>query len=246
MNRLEEAARVLHEARERKFDSYFFHVAFYALAFLAGDSVSLTRERQWFAAQPDLEMFELSLDSDTEAYSGKLAKARNLTRQSVESAVRADSKEIGAIWLENAALREAAFGETGAARQAADAGWKLYPESQGVLVEAALAYAMAGESAKAQSLAARIQKLYPLDTQTQSLWLPAIQAQLELNRHNPAAALTALQSALPPIEYGAILFLANISPLYTAYIRGEARLAAGQGAAAAAEFQKILDHGGLL
>ncbi|HTT63724.1 MAG TPA: protein kinase [Bryobacteraceae bacterium] len=245
-NRLEEAARVLQEAQQRKLDSYFFHMGLYALAFLAQDSASLTRQQQWFAARPDLTMYGLSLDSDTEAYAGRLAKARSLTRRSVDSAVLADSKEDGAIWWENAALREAAFGDFAESRQAADAGLKLYPESQGVAVEAALALAMAGESAKAESLAARIDKLYPLDTQTQSLWLPAIRAQVALNRHNPAAALAALQPALPPIEYGAIMFLANISPLYTAYIRGEANLAAGRGAAAATEFQKILDHGGLV
>ncbi|HUE03317.1 MAG TPA: hypothetical protein VMR62_27390 [Bryobacteraceae bacterium] len=156
----------------------------------------------------------------------------------MDAAVRADSKENGAIWWESAALREAAFGNSAEARRAADAGWKLYPESQGVAVEAALAYAMPGDSAKAESLAAEIRKLHPLDTQTQSLWLPAIQAQLALNRHDPAGALAALQRAVPPIEYGAIAYVSNLSPIYTAYIRGEANLAAGEGPAAAAEFQR--------
>lgn len=204
LNRLEEAGRVLHEAQERKLDSYIFHVALYAIAFLGGDSAAMTREQQWFAAKPDMAMVGLSLESDTQAYGGRLAQARNLTRRSVDAAVRADSKENGAIWWESAALREAAFGSSAEARRAADAGWKLYPESQGVAVEAALAYAMAGDSAKAESLAAEIRKLHPLDTQTQSLWLPAIQAQLALNRHDPAGALAALQRAVPPIEYGAI------------------------------------------
>ena len=76
----------------------------------------------------------------------------------------------------------------------------------------------------------------------QSIWLPAIRAQLSLNRKNPAEALNHLQAALPPIKYGQIAFQTNLSCLYTAYIRGEANLAAGQGTAAAAEFQKILDH----
>jgi len=246
VNRLEDAARVLHDAQARKLDSYFFHVALYGLAFLNRDSASMTQQQQWFAARPDVAMYGLSLASDTEAYAGRLTEARDLTRRSVDSAVLADSKENGAIWWESAAMREAAFGDSAEARRAADAGWKLYPESQGVAVEAALAYAMAGESAKAESLTARIDKRYPLDTQTQSLWLPAIRAKVALNQHKPAAALAALQPAQPPIEYGAIEFLPNLSPLYTVYIRGEAYLEAGQGAAAAAEFQKILDHGGLV
>jgi hypothetical protein len=80
----------------------------------------------------------------------------------------------------------------------------------------------------------------------QSLWLPAIQAELALNRKNPAEALNSLQAAAPPIELGQIAFVSNISCLYPTYIRGEAYLAAGQGNAAAAEFQKILDHGGIV
>ena len=80
----------------------------------------------------------------------------------------------------------------------------------------------------------------------QSLWLPAIRAQLALDRKNPADALNALQSAVPPIELGQINFVTNISCLYPTYVRGEAYLAAGQGNAAAAEFQKIIDHSGIV
>src|SRR5215469_14212558 len=105
---------------------------------------------------------------------------------------------------------------------------------------------MAGEPARAESLAPDLNKRYPLDTQMQSLWLPAIYAQLALNRKNPATAITSLQPALPPIEYGQIAFVSNLSCLYHTYIRGEAYLAAGQGTQAAAEFQKILDHSGIV
>jgi eukaryotic-like serine/threonine-protein kinase len=188
----------------------------------------------------------LSLASDTEAYAGHLGKARELTKQSVDSAIRADSKETGAIWLENSALREAAFGNLARAKQSAAEGLKLVPTSQAVEVEAALAYAMAGDTARAESLAQDLNKRYPLDTQMQSLWLPAIHAQVALNQKNPAAAITSLQPALPPIEYGSIEFVANLSCLYPTYTRGEAYLAAGQGKEAAAEFQKILDHSGIV
>ena len=122
---------------------------------------------------------------------------------------------------------------------------KLVPTSQGVGVEAALAFAMAGDTARAESLAQELGKRFPLDTQVQSLWLPAIQARLALNRKNPASALNSLQAALP-IEFGQIAFLNNLSCLYPTYIRGEAYLAAGQGTAAAAEFQKIIDHSGMV
>ena len=191
------------------------------------------------------ENFGLALASDTEAYAGHLGKARELTKRAVDSAIRADSKENGAIWQANAALREAAYGNPAEARQSAAEALKLAPASQGVEVEAALAFAMAGDTARAESLAQDLGKRFPLDTQMQSLWLPAIQAQLALDKKNPAAALNALQAA-SPIELGQIAFVANISCLYPTYVRGEAYLAAGQGSAAAAEFQKILDHSGIV
>ena len=121
----------------------------------------------------------------------------------------------------------------------------MTPASQGVEVETALAFAIAGDTARAESLAQDLGKRFPLDTQMQSLWLPAIQAQLALNKKNPAAALNALRAA-SPIELGQITFVTNISCLYHVYVRGEAYLAAGQGSAAAAEFQKILDHSGIV
>jgi tetratricopeptide (TPR) repeat protein len=163
----------------------------------------------------------------------------------VESAVRASSKENGALWQAIAAQREAAFGNTAEARQSAAAALQLAPGSQGAETEAALALAMAGDTGRAESLAQNLEKRYPLDTQTQSLWLPTIQAQLALGRNNPAAALTALEAA-SPIELGQIMFLTNTSCLYHTYARGEAYLTLGQGSAAAAEFQKILDHGGIV
>ncbi len=122
----------------------------------------------------------------------------------------------------------------------------MVPASQGVEVESALAFAMAADTAKAESLAQDLNQRFPLDTQMQSLWLPAIQAQLALNKKNPASALTALQAATSPAELGTVSFVCNLSCLYPTYIRGEAYLAAGQGKEAAAEFQKIIDHSGIV
>jgi tetratricopeptide (TPR) repeat protein len=166
-------------------------------------------------------------------------------KRAVDSAIRAGSKESGAIWQENAAIAQAAYGNPAEARQSAAEGLKLAPTSQGVEVEAALAFAMAGDTARAESLTQDLGRRFPLDTQVQSLWLPAIRAQLALNKKNPAAALTALQAA-SPIELGQIEFVANMSCLYHVYVRGEAYLAAGQGKEAAAEFQKIVDHSGIV
>jgi len=219
--------------------------ALYAVDFLRGDASGMAALQQTVAGKPG-ENIPLSLASDTEAYAGHLGKARELTRRSLDSAIHEDSKETGATWLENSAIREAADGNLTQAKQSAEEGLKLVPGSQAVEVEATLALAMAGEGERAELLAQDLKKRYPLDTQMQSLLLPAIQAQLELNRKNPVAAITALQPASPPIEYGAFTSLINQSCLYPTYIRGQAYLAAGQGKEAAVEFQKILDRSGIV
>ena len=242
--RFNEARQSIHEAQARKLDNFQFHNALYALAFLGADSAAMAEQQRWFAGNPEGD-FGLALASDTEAYAGHLGKARELTKRAVDSAIRADSKENGAIFQAIAAQRQAAFGNAAEVRQSATEALKLAPASQGVGVEVALAFAMAGDTARAESMAQDLGKRYPLDTQMQSLWLPSIQAQLALNKKNPAAALNALQAA-SPIELGQIGFVVNISCLYHVYVRGEAYLATRQGSAAAAEFQKILDHSGIV
>ncbi len=248
--RFDDAQEVIQQAKAQNLDDYILHSALCALAFVRGDASATTQQQQWFDGTA-AENFGLSLASDTEAYSGHLAKARELTSRAVDSAIRADSKETGATWFENSALREAAFGNMADARRAIADGLKLSPDSQAVQAEAALAYAMAGDATQAESLTQSLNKRFRLDTQMQSLWLPAIEAQLALNRSNldrknAAEGVAILQRALPPIEYGQIAFVANLSCLYPTYVRGQLYLAAGQGREAAAEFQKILDQSGLV
>src|SRR6202040_2752107 len=149
------------------------------------------------------ENWGLALASDTEAYAGHVRKAGELTKRAVDSAIRADSKESGAISQANAALQQAAYGNAAEARQSAAEALKLAPASPGVESETALAFAITGDTARAESLAQDLGKRYPVDTQMQSLWLPAIQAQLSLNKKNPAAAVNTLQAA-SSIELGQI------------------------------------------
>jgi tetratricopeptide (TPR) repeat protein len=245
LQRFDETRQTIREAQARKLDDFVLHSALYALAFRGADSAAMGEQQQWFAGKPE-ENSGLALASDTEAYGGHLVKARELTKRAVDSAIRADSKENGAIFQAIAAQREAAFGNAAEARQSATEALKLNPTSQAVQSEAALAFAMAGDTARAESLARDLGKRYPLATQMQSLWLPEIQAQLALNEKNPAVAVSDLQAATSPLELGQIQFVANISCLYPTYVRGEAYLATRQGSSAAAEFQKILDHSELV
>jgi eukaryotic-like serine/threonine-protein kinase len=111
-------------------------------------------QQRWLAGTPE-ENIGLSLASDTDAYAGHLGKARELTKRSLDSAIRADSKESGAIWLENSAAREAASGNATKAMQTAEEGLKLVSTSPGVEVEAAFAYAMAGDGGTSRIAGAR-------------------------------------------------------------------------------------------
>ena len=244
LQHFDEGRRIIRDAQASKIDGFEFRTALYALAFLGGDSAAMAEQQNWFAGKPE-ESVGLALASDTEAYRGRLGKAQELTTRAVESAIRADNKESGAIWSANAALRQAAFGNSTEARKAAERALELAPASQGAEVEAALAFAMANDAPRAESLAQDIRGRFPLDTQVQSLWLPAIQTQLALGRKDPTHLLNDPQSA-SAIEYGASLFASNPSCLYPTYIRGEAYLEAGKGSLAAAEFQKILDRSGMV
>ncbi|HXC42454.1 MAG TPA: tetratricopeptide repeat protein [Candidatus Dormibacteraeota bacterium] len=242
--RFDEARTIVHEAQARKLDNLLLHNALYALSFLARDAAGVADQDKWFAGRPE-ETYGLALSSDSEAYVGQMAKARELTKQAVDSAIRADSNETAAIWLENEALREAAYGYAAEARQKATSGLKIAPSSQGVEVEAALAFALAKDSARADSLTRDLNQRFPLDSQVQELWLPAVGAQSALDRNNITAAVKSIHNPSTN-ELGLIPFMNNISCLYPAYLRGEAYLATGDGTSAAVEFQKILDHDGIV
>jgi len=246
LQNFDEARRLIAGAQQRKLDDFILHIDLYAMAFLAGDSSTMQGQVQWLGTHPQVQNFALSLEADTAAYSGHDQQAQDLTRQAVESAVQADSRESGGVWWENAALREALFGNVALARLDVVAGLKLAPASESVQVEAALAHAMVGDNADAQKMSDALNQKSPLDTQMQSLWLPAIRAQIALNQKDASGAVRDLQVALPPIEYGQFAFLTNLTCLYPTYIRGNAYLATGQGAQAAAEFQKIIDHSGMV
>jgi eukaryotic-like serine/threonine-protein kinase len=245
LDRFDEARSATEEAQRRKLEDIPLHLNLYGLAFFQGNAAAMKQQADWAFGKPSAEDRMLSLDSDTEARSGRLGKARELSRQAVESARRSDEKEPAALWQANAAIREALFGNVDAARQNAAAAVVLAPGSRDAEAQAALAYALAGDAAHEQSLADDLGKRFPQDTVVQSVWLPTIRAQIETGRKNPARSIELLQAAAP-YELGMLSGSAVNSCLYPVYVRAEAYLGAHQGQLAAAEFQKILDHRGLL
>jgi tetratricopeptide (TPR) repeat protein len=184
----------------------------------------------------------LSFQSDTEAYYGRLVKARDFSRRAVDSAVRDDAKETAALWQLNAALREAEFGNTAAAKQGVGAALALAP-GRDVKLFAALTLARIGETARAKAVVEELEKNYASDTFLKIYWLPTIKAAMDLNANNSAQAVVFLEAAAP-YELGVPPQL-QLGTMYPVYIRGEAQLAAHNGTAAATEFQKFLDHRGI-
>ena len=244
LQHFDEARKVILEARGQKLEGADFHGILYTLAFLQGDAAAMAEQQGWFASEPANEIDGLALAAATEAYAGHVGNARDLTRRAVDSAMRVGKKEKAAAYLATAAQQQAAYGNLADARRSATEALQLAPTSKRVQSEAALAFALAGDTVRAGSLAQSLAKRFPLDTQMQWLWLPAIRAQLALNANSPASALN-IPQASSPLELGET-FGDNLSCLYPLYIRGNAYLAAGQGAAAAIEFQKIIDHRGIV
>jgi len=245
LNRLEEARATAEEAQAKHLDSPLLRIGLYQLAFLQNDASGMAQQVNWAAGKSGVEDVLLAREADTAAYSGRLGEARDFSRRAVASAARAEEKEKAAIYEADAALREALFGNAAAGRQRATAALGL-STGRDVKYGAALALAMVGDAARARALAEDLAKRFPEDTLVQFNYLPTLHAQFALSRNDASKAIEALQAAAP-YELGDPTEAFTFLSLYPVYVRGEAYLAGHQETgAAAAEFQKILDHRGVV
>ena len=238
LNRLEEAQAAIEEAQVKKFDSSDLRTLLYELRLLQNDAAGMAQQVALAAGKPDAEAYLLLLEADTAAYSGRLGQARDFSRQAVASAKRSGEKEVAAAYEADAALREALFGNLPEARKLTAEALSL---STGPYVQfaAALALTFAGDAVRSQALADELGNRFPEHSIIQFNHLPTIRAQLALNRDDSSKAIEILQTA-GPYE------LSDWGGLYPIYVRGEAYLAAHQGKEAASEFQKIIDHRGIV
>jgi eukaryotic-like serine/threonine-protein kinase len=243
LNRPDDAQKALDEARSAHYEGEVLHWGIYLLAFYRGDAAEMERQVAWAAGRPGSEDLLLASQADTEAYFGRLVKARDFSRRAVDAAIRADSKETGAFRQVSSALREAEFGNAAEAKQDVAKALALSP-GRDVKLFSALTLARAGESARARSIADQLEKAQPSDTMLKVYWLPTIRAAIELNAHNPTQAIMDLE-ATAPYELGQPPQL-QLGTLYPVYLRGQAQLMANDGQAAAIEFQKFLDHRGVV
>jgi serine/threonine protein kinase/tetratricopeptide (TPR) repeat protein len=243
LNRFDDARKAYDDAITRKLDDDVLHLVRYVLAFLESDAKMMSEQVAWFADRPEVQNEMLALEAETEGYAGHLNKARELTRRAVDSAMRADNKAGASIWELEGAFREEIFGESDA-RERAIAAMNIAPDSPEAQEFGALVLTGSGDTKRSESLMQELQKRFPFHTMVQSYWLPTIRAQIALVNQQPQQAIGMLQAAVP-VELGIPLSTQGPTCLYSLYMRGEAYLAAGQGSAAAAEFQKLIDHRGI-
>ena len=245
LNRVREAEAAAKEAQRKSADANLASI-FYQIAFYQDDTAEMARQVARFADKPGYGDLILALDADTAAYFGSLRRAVELSNQAADSAALAGDKEAATGYYVVSALREALFGNATKAKQQATLAAKGPSTWHEMRYGAALAFAYAGDTTRAQALADDLDKKFPEDTSIHLSYLPTLRAKLALLRSNPEQALEVLRAAAP-YELGEPSYsLYNWPNLYPIYVRGEAYLAARKGIEAAAEFQKILDHRGIV
>jgi eukaryotic-like serine/threonine-protein kinase len=235
LNRLEEARATAEEAKAKKLD---ISSSLYILGFLQNDAAAMKQQVTFNAGKRGVEDGFLAYEADTAAYAGQLGKAREFFRRATASAERAEEKETAASYEAIAALREALFGNAFQARQRAASALGL-SMGRDLQYWAALAHALIGDSARALALADDLDKRFPEDTVVRFSYLPALRGRIALSHNDVPKAIEFLQAAIP-YELG------GYAGLFPAYLRGEVYIAAHSGSEAAAEFQKILDHRGIV
>jgi tetratricopeptide (TPR) repeat protein len=242
-NRLDETAAVYKQAEERKLESQFLLQSRYWLAFLKDDTARMAQLLSAAMGKPGSEDLLLAMQADTEGWYGKLKNAHELTGRAMDSAQRNNAKETAAGYQAEAALRDGEAGNREQARAEANATLKLAP-NRDVRAIAALALARGGDTAGAERLAAELEETFPLDTLVQRYWLPTIRAGVALERQDPNRAIELLKAA-STVELSSITAALTIF-LCPAYLRGEACLMLHDGERAAVEFQKFIDHRGVV
>jgi tetratricopeptide (TPR) repeat protein len=249
LGRTGEAETILQRATERKLDIPDFHVQRYLIAFLKDDKTGMEREVAQSREKSSVDDWMSNAEGFVAAYSGHLEEARKMSRRAADLARKAERRDTEALYEADAAMREALLGNALAARQRARDAVEL-SKSRDVEYGAAFALALSGDSTRSQGLTEDLSRRFSEDTIVRFTYVPTIRALVALNHNQPSKAVDLLQTAISyeggtPIEGGSE-FLLGTGSLYPTYVRGLGFVAAHQGAEAAAEFQKILNHRGIV
>ena len=247
VNRLDEAKATERDARSHNLDYPQNHVSLYLVDFLQHDAEGMKSEAAALIDTPGVEDAMLYSESETATYAGQFSRARMLTRRAIDSALRADEKETAAGYEAEVAVREALVGNLALAKQRAQAALEL-SKGKDVQAMAAIALALSGDSADATRLANDLANRFPEDTIAQFIYLPTIHAAAALqNSRADEKAAKAINELATAAQYELGVPAQSLGfALYPVYLRGIAYLDAHDGIAAAREFQKILDHPGVV
>jgi serine/threonine protein kinase/tetratricopeptide (TPR) repeat protein len=240
LNRLDEARAAEQDARDHNLDSPAIHMTLYGVDFLQHDMAAADHELAALAGKPFFGGVAFVFQADTARYNGQFARARELSRRAAD-ALGVDAKETAAAVEAEAAVQEALVGNMSFAKQGANAALQL-SNGRDASWLSAIALAVAGDSGQAARLAGDLAKRFPEDTLVQTQYLPMIRAASALTAGSPQNAIQAL-APTSPHELGGNRASLSLGPVY---FRGQAYAAAKQGTSAAAEFQKILDHPGIV
>jgi eukaryotic-like serine/threonine-protein kinase len=246
LNDLQEAEIAVHMAAERNTDQVQMARLRFDLAYMKGDAAGMRREVEFARAHPETQDRMLDRQAFAEASEGRLKNAINLSRQAVALALQGGRREQAAVFETRPALWEAFFENPIEAKRTATTALALASNRE-VNYGGALALALSGDSTHAEKIGNDMEKRYPEDTSVRFSYLPVISAAVAVQHGDPLKAIDALQASVP-YEMGSPRSsqTAYFGSLYPVFFRGEALLAAHQGAEAANEFQKILSHRGIM
>jgi len=240
---LESAKLLLKQSVAQGTQSAWLSSARYQLAFLQNDEPGMQGVLAE-ATTGENEESLLAAQADTEAYHGRMRRAWQLSSTVVAQMKRRTGGEESATQRDAiAGLWQAEVGNLALARKSA-APALAFESNLGGRVMAALALARAGDL-RAARVADELEKSHPRNTLYKFYWLPAVRAAILIRADRPAKAVSILEATIP-YELKTSFSLGNFGSMYSAYLRGEAYLALSDGPAASAEFQKLLDHRGLL
>jgi tetratricopeptide (TPR) repeat protein/predicted Ser/Thr protein kinase len=245
LGRVAEATVALQRAAERKLELPGFLVNRFYLAFLEDDEAGMTREIDRARGNLETEDWMSHNQALVLARSGQMRSARIRWRHIIERQL-ASHREQAAIYQAAEAVCEAHLGNRDQAKERAHAALDL-GKGRDVEYAAAFALALSGDSSGSQALAEDLAKRFPEDTPVQFEYLPTLRALFALSQKAPLDAIERLQTALPyDLAMPGTAFFAKFGGLYPVYVRGRAYLEAGRAQEAAAEFQKVLDHRGIV
>ena len=245
LDRLVDAENILRRAADRKLELPDFVLLRYDIAFLRGDRPGMERLAAEGRSQSGAEELMAYHEGSVLAYSGRLRQAKGKSQRAADLAQQTAARERAALYETASALWAALFGNTSEARRSATAALEL-SRARDVEYGVAFALALSGDSSRSEALVNDLERRFPEDTAARFSYLPVVRARFALNRDQPAKAIELLQVAVPYELGEPQSFIGSFGTFCAVYVRGEAYLAAHKGVEAAVEFQKILDHPGLI